>query len=71
MTIQKSSDLNTCCIHTYFYSYLCRLTAGEIYESICLFGATEQLPISHLFIQSTALFALSNTHVHAFYQWRI
>ena len=28
---------------------------------ICLLGATEQLPISHLFIQSTALFAVSNT----------
>ena len=27
---------------------------------ICLLGATEQLPLSHLFLRSTALFALSN-----------
>ena len=30
------------------------------YGPICLLRATEQLRISHLFIQSTALFALSN-----------
>ena len=34
---------------------------------ICLLGAKEQLPMCHLFIQSTALFALSNITYYVFY----
>ena len=33
------------------------------YEPICLLGATEQLLTSHLVIQSTAIFDLSNIGV--------
>ena len=36
-----------------------KLTNKANNEPICFLGATEELPISHLFIQSTALFALS------------
>ena len=48
---------------TCFIAILCSSNNG----SICLLGATEQLPISHSFFPSTALFFCSFKYEYAFY----